>query len=165
MTTSPVVTITEELVAELEALAISIKGWNMPLAFQEPDAFEVENDWEWHVGTADEDGNRYSLMHVNAHQYDSEDSEKLARYYAACNRNFILALLAERAAMQSQIKAGIVTQDNLELARGNLRRLTEIDSNLDRLQLGDCTSRSIGLIAKLTQEKDEILSHYREPQA
>jgi len=84
------------MVAELEALAISVQGWNMTAFFQEPDAFEVEADWEWHVGAIDEDGNKYPLLHVNASQYDSDDSEKIARYYAACSRDTILALLAER---------------------------------------------------------------------
>jgi len=88
--------ITDEMVAELEALAISVQGWNMTAFFQEPDAFEVEADWEWHVGAIDEDGNKYPLLHVNASQYDSDDSEKIARYYAACSRDTILALLAER---------------------------------------------------------------------
>ncbi len=100
MTTSPVVSLTDEMVAELEALANDAKGWNMPKAFMEPDAFEVEKDWEWYVGQIDEEGNQYPVLHVNAHQYDSEDSEKLARYYAACNLNTILALLAERAELK-----------------------------------------------------------------
>ena len=94
--TTPLVSITDEMVAELESLAISVQGWNMTAFFQEPDAFEVEADWEWHVGAIDEDGNKYPLLHVNASQYDSDDSEKIARYYAACNRDTILALLAER---------------------------------------------------------------------
>ena len=96
MTTPLVQSITDEMVAELEALAISVQGWNMTAFFQEPDAFEVEADWEWHVGAIDEDGNKYPLLHVNASQYDSDDSEKIARYYAACSRDTILALLAER---------------------------------------------------------------------
>lgn len=68
MTTSPVVTITEELVAELERF----------LGF----------------------GGKYLKV----------SSETLR------------ALLAERAAMQSQIKAGILTQDNLELYRKDALR-------------------------------------------
>lgn len=44
MSTSPVMSITDEMVAELEALAISVQGWNMTAFFQEPDAFEVESD-------------------------------------------------------------------------------------------------------------------------
>jgi hypothetical protein len=100
MTTSPVVTITDELIAELESLAIEVKGWNMPVAFQEPEEGFLPDDWEWHVGRIDEEDNRYPLLHVNAHQYDSDDSERLARYYAACNRDTILALLAERAELK-----------------------------------------------------------------
>lgn len=102
MTTSPVMSISEELVAELEALAVDVKGWNMPVAFQEPEEGFLPEDWEWHVGQIDEDDNRYPVLQVNAHQYDSSDSEKLARYYAACNRDTILALLAERAEMKQR---------------------------------------------------------------
>ena len=91
------VSVTDELVAELEGLANGVKGWNMPHSFQEPEEGFLPDDWEWHVGQIDEDDNRYPVLHVNAHQYDSGDSEKLARYYAACNRDTILALLAERA--------------------------------------------------------------------
>lgn len=100
MTTPTAVSITDELAAELESLAVSAKGWNMPVAFQEPEEGFPPEDWEWHVGHIDEDDNRYPLLHVNAHQYDSGDSEKLARYYAACNRDTILALLVERAELK-----------------------------------------------------------------
>lgn len=96
MTTSPVTSVTDELIAELEALAVIVKGWNLPHAFQEPEEGFLPQDWEWHVGQIDEEGNRYPVLNANAHQYDSDDSEKLARYYAACNRDTILALLAER---------------------------------------------------------------------
>lgn len=100
MTTSPVITITDELIAELERLAVDANGWNMPAVFQEPEEGFLPEDWEWYVGQIDEEDNRYPLLHVNAHQYDSGDSEKLARYYAACNRDTILALLAERAELK-----------------------------------------------------------------
>lgn len=68
MTTSPVVTITEEMVAELERF----------LGF----------------------GGEYMKVRSSVLQ----------------------ALLAERAAMQSQIKAGIVTQENLDLYRKDALR-------------------------------------------
>lgn len=96
MSNAPVVSVTDELIAELDALALSVKGWNLPHAFQEPEEGFLPQDWEWYVGQIDEEGNRYPVLNANAHQYDSEDSEKLARYYAACNRDTILALLAER---------------------------------------------------------------------
>lgn len=79
MTTSPVVTITEELVAELECKASRKKAEGFILVHN------IECD-------------------------------------------ALLALLAERAAMQSQIKAGIVTQDNLELYRKDADRLNKLDS-------------------------------------
>ena len=100
MTTPPIVSITDELISELERLAVDVKGWNMPEVFQEPEEGFLPEDWEWYVGQIDEEGNRYPLLNVNAHQYDSSDSEKLARYYAACNRDTILALLAERAELK-----------------------------------------------------------------
>lgn len=93
MNTPPVMSITDEQIAEIEARAASIKGWNMPEAFLEPEEGALPYEWEWHVGAIDEDGNQYPLLHVNAHQYDSDDSEALARYYAACNRESILALI------------------------------------------------------------------------
>lgn len=104
MTTSPVTSVTDELIAELEALAVSVKGWNLPHAFQEPEEGFLPQDWEWHVGQIDEEGNRYPVLNANAHQYDSDDSEKLARYYAACNRDTILALLAEREELKRDAK-------------------------------------------------------------
>lgn len=73
MTTSPVVTITDELVAELD-----------DLAYCGPESFPF-------------------------------------------SASVLQALLCERAAMQSQIKAGIVTQDNLELYRKDAERLDKLD--------------------------------------
>lgn len=102
MTTSPVMTITDELLAELESMAAGIKGWNMPKVFQGDEEGVEPEHREWYVGTTDEDGNQYPLLHVNAHQYDSEDSEKLARYYAACNQQTILALLRHIAELKER---------------------------------------------------------------
>ena len=114
--------ITDEIVAELESLAISVRGWNMTAFFQEPDAFEVEADWEWHVGAIDEDGNKYPLLHVNASQYDSDDSEKIARYYAACNRDTILALLTERAELKREVEQyRIAVAEVMRQVDGNIR--------------------------------------------
>lgn len=108
MTTSPVMTVTDELLAELEELAAGVKGWNMTNAFQEPEEGFLPEDLEWYVGQIDEDDNRYPVLNVNAHQYDSEDSEKLAQYYAACNRDKILSMTQELRRLRAE---------NSELAR------------------------------------------------
>jgi hypothetical protein len=88
-------TITDELLGEIEAAANDVRGWTIREYFQEPEEGFLPADWEWYVGTIDEDGNRYPLLNVNAHQYDSDDSEKLAMYYALANRDSVLAMAAE----------------------------------------------------------------------
>jgi hypothetical protein len=100
MTTPLVPSITDEQIAEIEAAAENIRGWTMREYFQEPDAFEVEQDWEWYVGALDEEGNQYPLLHVDAHQYDSGDSELLAKYYAMVNRDTVLALISRLRAAE-----------------------------------------------------------------
>jgi len=102
MTNGLVMTVADELLAEIEALAVGVKGWNMTHAFQEPEEGFLPEDWEWHVGQIDEDDNRYPLLNVNAHQYDSSDSEKLARYYAACNRDTILSMAVELRRLRAE---------------------------------------------------------------
>jgi len=104
MTTTPVTSITDEQLAEIESLASSINHWNMPKAFQEAEEGVHPSEWEWHVGAIDEDGNQYPLLHVNAHQYDSDDSELLARYYAACNQSAIIGLIARLRAAEADAK-------------------------------------------------------------
>lgn len=101
MTTPIVPSISDEQLADLERLAESVKGWNMPEAFQEAEEGVHPDEWEWHVGAIDEDGNQYPLLHVNAHQYDSGDSELLASYYAACNREAVLGLIARLRAAEA----------------------------------------------------------------
>lgn len=119
MTTSPVVTITEELVEELEALAESaIPGpW-----------FADSYDGDRYVSP--EQNGETAVANVLANDFDDETgrwfagglTEATHAFMAMANPSTILALLAERAAMQSQIKAGIVTQDNLELYRKDALR-------------------------------------------
>jgi len=100
MTTPPVPSITDEQLAEIEAAAIDVKGWTMREHFQEPEEGFLPEDWEWYVGAIDEEGNRYPLLNVNAHQYDSGDSEKLAKYYALVNRDALLALITRLRAAE-----------------------------------------------------------------
>jgi hypothetical protein len=102
MTTPIVQTLTDELLGEIEAAANDVRGWTMREYFQEPDAFEAQQDWEWYVGAIDEDGNQYPLLNVNARQYDSDDSEKLARYYALVNRDNVLAMITELLTLRAE---------------------------------------------------------------
>lgn len=102
MTTPPIQTLTDELLGEIEAAANDVRGWTMREYFQEPEEGFLPADWEWYVGSIDEDGNRYPLLNVNAHQYDSEDSEKLAKYYAMVNRDDVLAMAAELRTLRAE---------------------------------------------------------------
>lgn len=97
--------ISDEQLAELEQAAIEIKGWNLVDAFRYADpCIEDGEDEEWCVGSIDEDGNQYPVMEVNAHQYDSQDSELLAHYYGLCNRESILGLIARLRAAEADAK-------------------------------------------------------------
>lgn len=97
--------ISDEQLAELEQAAIEIKGWNLVDAFRYADpCIEDAEDEEWCVGRIDEDGNQYPVMEVNAHQYDSQDSELLAHYYGLCNRESILGLIARLRAAEADTK-------------------------------------------------------------
>lgn len=100
MTTRPLQSITDEQLAEIEAAAIDVKGWTMREHFQEPEEGFLPEDWEWYVGAIDEEGNRYPLLNVNAHQYGSGDSEKLSKYYALVNRDAMLALITRLRAAE-----------------------------------------------------------------
>ncbi|WP_434035113.1 hypothetical protein [Pseudomonas aeruginosa] len=105
MTTPIVQSISDEQLAELEQAAIEIKGWNLVDAFRYADpCIEDAEDEEWCVGSIDEDGNQYPVMEVNAHQYDSQDSELLAHYYGLCNRESILGLIARLRAAEAYAK-------------------------------------------------------------
>ncbi len=97
--------ISDEQLAELEQAAIEIKGWNLVDAFRYADpCIEDGEDEEWCVGSIDEDGNQYPVMEVNAHQYDSQDSELLAHYYGLCNRESILGLIARLRAAEADVE-------------------------------------------------------------
>ncbi|EML6314476.1 hypothetical protein ACOANU_29185 [Pseudomonas aeruginosa] len=105
MTNPIVLSISDEQLAELEQAAIEIKGWNLVDAFRYADpCIEDAEDEEWCVGSIDEDGNQYPVMEVNAHQYDSQDSELLAHYYGLCNRESILGLIARLRAAEADAK-------------------------------------------------------------
>ena len=119
MTTSPVVTITEELVLELEKLALNAT----------PGPWVVDNSRvEGSINNAARTRHIAMTSLFQSVQGDDEENWANAGLIAAANPAVILALLAERAAMQSQIKAGIITQDNLELHRKDSERLNKLDS-------------------------------------
>ncbi|HHF0618062.1 TPA: hypothetical protein ACPH2G_004580 [Pseudomonas aeruginosa] len=102
MTVQP---ISDEQLAELEQAAIEIKGWNLVDAFRYADpGIDDAEDEEWCVGSIDEDGNQYPVMQINAHQYDSQDSELLAHYYGLCNRETVLGLIARLRAAEVDAK-------------------------------------------------------------
>lgn len=98
MTTSPVVSVTDELVAELEAAANGASHWSLPASFQVAEEGVAPEEWCWHVGGVCEAGYQYPVMQIDTEQYGAhEDAELVARFYAKANVSTILALLAERA--------------------------------------------------------------------
>ncbi|HGK6468571.1 TPA: hypothetical protein ACJ5AY_001225 [Pseudomonas aeruginosa] len=107
--------ISDEQLADLEQAAIEIKGWNLVDAFRYADpCIEDAEDEEWCVGSIDEDGNQYPVMGVNAHQYDSQDSELLAHYYGLCNRESILGLIARLRAAEAELSLWRPIMDEVE---------------------------------------------------
>ena len=80
-------TITDDLIAEIEAAANSMQGWPNDASFKSDDA--------WCVGTVDEDGNLYPVVEIQVEQYDAEHfAEPMADYYATANPANILALIS-----------------------------------------------------------------------
>lgn len=141
MTTPIVPSISDEQLAELERLAESVNGWNMPEAFQEAEEGVHPDEWEWHVGAIDEDGNQYPLLHVNAHQYDSGDSCMLASYYAACNREAVLGLIARLRAAEADAKryrkwTGLMFVEPSKLAKAlaSCESIDDVDAALDAME-------------------------------
>lgn len=95
MTTSPVVTITDELVAELDVTSRACAGW--------PNDAEWKGayDGQWFVGSISEDGDKYDVLEIEVNRYDAEEhAELLGRFYAAANPRMIAALLSERAELK-----------------------------------------------------------------
>lgn len=86
MTTSPVMTITAELLADLQQKAEGMRGWPNDRAFA--------GDDHWCVGTVDEEDNEYPVVEVHPDWYDqAHHGEQMARYYAAANPATILAMV------------------------------------------------------------------------
>lgn len=107
MSTNPVVTVTDELLEELEQLASKATPgpWT---AFTE----ESFSGW-WAVGDLDE-----REIGSGDGGYDEED----ARFIAQANPATILALLNHIRTMQQELKAAHISVDNCELFRKDAER-------------------------------------------
>lgn len=108
-TTSPVTTVTDELLAELEDGAKGASHWNLDACFQIVEEGYLPDEWYWHIGHYDE-GNQYPVLLVDTDQYDAppEDAKAVARHYANCGSRKITAIVAELRLLRA---------DNAELAK------------------------------------------------
>jgi hypothetical protein len=130
MTTSPVTTITDELLAEIEAAANAVKGWQCGQAFQVVEEGYLPGEWYWHVGMVDEEDNQYPVLLVDTAQYDQpEQAECVAHYYAAVSRDTVLEMAAELRALRAENEARQAPMVFVRDAADILRTLIEnIDS-------------------------------------
>lgn len=103
MTTSPVMTVTDELLAELEEAAKGASHWNLDACFQVVEEGYLPDEWYWHVGHYDE-GNQYPVLLVETDQYDAppEDAKAVARHYANCGSRKITAIVAELRRLRAE---------------------------------------------------------------
>jgi uncharacterized protein YfkK (UPF0435 family) len=118
MTSAPVVSLTDELLAEIELAATEAKGWFLPDYFQEVSEGYPPEEWDWMVGRIDEDGNLFPVLTVNTMQYDSDDAEKLAKFYALVNRDNALAMATELRRLRVEnealtLKAGYASNNHM----------------------------------------------------
>jgi hypothetical protein len=123
MTTSPVTTITDELLAEIEAAANAVKGWQCGQAFQVVEEGHLPSEWYWHVGRVDEEDNQYPVLLVDTAQYDQpEQAECVAHYYAAVSRDTVLAMAAELRTLRAERAELVETmRDISRQIDGNIR--------------------------------------------
>ena len=84
----------------LKALAQDVTGWgNCNRAWLD----SSEDEPAAVVGHIDEDGNEYAVTTVDCDQYyATQDSIKLARFYAAANPNAILELIGRIEALEAK---------------------------------------------------------------
>lgn len=114
MTTSPI-TITAELLDDLQRKAKDMRGWPNDRAFA--------GDDHWCVGTVDEEDNEYPVIEVHPEYYDQEHhGEQMARYYAAANPATILALVEHIRSLT----------ERLERAENELKRWEPIHYEVER---------------------------------
>lgn len=115
MSSAPVVSITDELVAELEALAGKATG----------------GEWEYHLGAVrtmpDADGYVLVAVSPNVPKNWRGQRDTNMRYIATCKPDVLLALLSERAEMQQQLRAAMISVDSCELFRRDAERLDKLD--------------------------------------
>ena len=110
MTTSPVTSITDELIAELDAAAkaATCGPWRHATELGQIGSVDVGD---------------YVLAQAQQLSYDGNSQRnKNAAYIALANPATILALLAERAAMQEQIRSYAITVENAEMWRRDAER-------------------------------------------
>lgn len=106
---------------ELKKLAEGMKGWDKMDACWPCD----ENGPDWKVGRLDEDDNRWPLLTIDTAEYDQEqDAPKIARYYAAANPSAVLALIADREALDEW----------MDLAERRAQRIIELGEEASRLK-------------------------------
>lgn len=96
-------TVTDELLAELEDGAKGASHWNLDACFQVVDEGYLPDEWYWHVGHYDE-GNQYPVLLVDTDQYDAppEDAKAVARHYANCGSRKITAIVAELRRLRAE---------------------------------------------------------------
>jgi len=126
-TTGMVMTVTDELLAEIEEAAKEASHWNLDACFQVVEEGYLPDEWYWHIGHYDE-GNQYPVLLVDTDQYDAppSDAKAVARHYANCGSRNIIAITAELRRLRAE---------NAELAQS----LAESRAN-DQAAMGWLTS-------------------------
>lgn len=96
-------TVTDELLAELEDGAKGASHWNLDACFQIVEEGYLPDELYWHIGHYDE-GNQYPVLLVDTDQYDAppEDAKAVARHYANCGSRKITAIVAELRRLRAE---------------------------------------------------------------
>jgi len=96
-------TVTDELLAEIEEAAKEASHWNLDACFQVVEEGYLPDEWYWHIGHYDE-GNQYPVLLVDTDQYDAppEDAKAVARHYANCGSRKITAIVAELRRLRAE---------------------------------------------------------------
>lgn len=126
MTTNPVVTVTDELLEELEQLAG--KATPGPWEFAEREQYDYGSYWLIQT-KAEKDG--WELAEI---RMDVPYNEGNAAFMACANPATILALLNHIRTMQQELKAAHISVDNCELFRRDAERMAWLISQGDSMQ-------------------------------
>ena len=96
-------TVTDELLAEIEDGAKCASHWNLDACFQIVEEGYLPDEWYWHIGHYDE-GNQYPVLLVDTDQYDAppSDAKAVARHYANCGSRNIIALITELRRLRAE---------------------------------------------------------------